>query len=160
MTPLILARHLRMSTPNSAGSSRANRARARILGDVVAVIVCLTVRDPRLDSTAGEPDREAARMMIAPVIVGRELPLAVDRSSEFTAPHDQRILQQVAIFQILDQGSARLVGVVALTDDGFREGVVVIPASVKELDEANTALGEASRSNLGRKGPAFRESGP
>src|ERR1700704_5832237 len=58
----------------------------RILGYVVAVIVSLAVGNAGLDATACHPDREATRMVIAPVIVGCQLSLRVDSPPEFPAP--------------------------------------------------------------------------
>jgi hypothetical protein len=65
----------------------------RIFHDVVAVIVGLALADAGRDAAAGEPHGEAARMMIAPVIVRGELALAIYRSAKLAAPDDQRVLQ-------------------------------------------------------------------
>ena len=46
-------------------------------------------------------------MMIAPVIVRSQFALAVDRAPKFAAPDDQRVVQQPALFQILNQRRAR-----------------------------------------------------
>src|SRR5262245_59935308 len=50
----------------------------RILGDVVGKVSGLAEGDSRFDASAGHPDGEAPRVMIAPVVVGGELSLAVD----------------------------------------------------------------------------------
>src|SRR5579872_1441693 len=63
----------------------------RVLHDVVAEVVGLAVRDARLDARAREPVDEAARVMVAPVVAPRQLPLAVRRAAEFAAPDDQRL---------------------------------------------------------------------
>jgi len=41
----------------------------RVARDVVAEVVGLTVRDARLDAAAGQPDGEAARVVVAAVVV-------------------------------------------------------------------------------------------
>src|SRR6185503_13346795 len=112
---------------------------------VVAVVVGLAERNSGLDSAAREPDREASRMMIAPVIVGGQLALAVDRPAELAAPHHQRVLQQPALLQILNQRGARLIGVAALPGYLLGQIVVLVPSTVEELDETHAALGQAPR---------------
>jgi hypothetical protein len=42
-----------------------------ILGDVVAELVGYPMRIPAPDATSGSPKREAARVMVAPVVLGR-----------------------------------------------------------------------------------------
>ena len=69
----------------------------RVGGDVVAVVVGLAERDPA-DAAAGHPDRERTRMMIAAVVVGRQLALGYG-SSEFTGPDDQCVVQQARSFK-------------------------------------------------------------
>ncbi len=83
----------------------------RVFRDVVAEVVGLAVGDAGLDAAAGQPDREAARMMVAAVVVGRQLALAVDRAAELAAPDDERVVQQAALLEVLDEGRAGLVGV-------------------------------------------------
>jgi len=51
----------------------------RVACDVVAVVVRLADRQPRPYAAARQPDRETARVVIAPVLFGRQPPLAVDR---------------------------------------------------------------------------------
>src|SRR5881394_237879 len=86
----------------------------RVLDDVVAVIVRLAVTDARFDAAAGHPDRVAASVMVAAIVVLLDLALAIDRAAEFTAPNDKCVVQQTALLEVLDQGGARLVGVLAL----------------------------------------------
>ena len=82
-----------------------------ILDDVVAEVVRRAVGHSALDAAAGHPDGETARMMIATVIVGRQLALAIHGAAELTAPNDQRVVQQAALLQILHQRGRRLIGV-------------------------------------------------
>src|SRR5690242_11676487 len=70
----------------------------RVFGDVVAVIVGLTQRDTGLDAATRQPSGEAARVMIAAVVGGREPALAVYRSAKFAPPNDQRLIQHAALF--------------------------------------------------------------
>ena len=43
---------------------------------------------------------EAARMMIAAVVLARQLALAVDRPAELAAPDDQRVVEHAALLQV------------------------------------------------------------
>src|SRR4029453_10765229 len=87
----------------------------------------------------------AARMMIAAVVVGRQLALTVHSSAELSAPHHERVLQQAALLEILDERGAGLVGVLALSGNQLGQRVVMIPPAMKELNEADAAFGESSR---------------
>ena len=85
--------------------------------DVVAEVVGLAVGDARLDAAAGQPDGEAARMMVAAVVVGGQRALAVDGAAELAAPDDQRVVEQAALLQVRDQRGGGLVDVAALAGD-------------------------------------------
>jgi len=64
----------------------------RIGGDVVGKIVGLADGHAAPDARAGQPNGEAARMMIAPIVRQRQLTLAVHCATKLTAPHHQRVL--------------------------------------------------------------------
>ncbi len=78
--------------------------------------------------------------MIATVVVALQIALAVDRAAELTGKHDDRVVQQTALFQVAQQRRGRLVDVEALAPQLLRQNRVVIPAPVKDLDEAHTAF--------------------
>ena len=109
--------------------------------DVVAVIVGFADADARLGAAAGHPHRKAARVVVAPVVGGRQFALAVDRPTELPTPNDQRILEQASLLEVLYQRRRGLVGCLALQGDVARKIVVLIPAAVVELDESHVALG-------------------
>ena len=56
-------------------------------------------------------------MMVAAVVVRGQLALAVDRAAELAAPDDERVVEQAALLQVLDQRGGGLVGVAALAGD-------------------------------------------
>ena len=89
----------------------------RIPDDVVAEIVGRAVGDPGPDAAAGQPDGEAAGMMVAAVVVGRQPALAVDGSAELAAPDDQRVVEQPALLEVPDQCRRGAIGVAALAGD-------------------------------------------
>ena len=95
-------------------------------------------------------------MMVAAVIVRRQLSLAIDRAAEFAAPNDQRVVQQPALLQVLDQRGGRLIGVAALAGDLRWADIVLIPAAMEKLDEPHAALRQPAREQAigGESAPA------
>src|SRR6185369_12162660 len=77
-----------------------------VANDVIAEVIGFPVHHAALDTTARQPLGEAARVMVAPVVGVRQLALRIDRATEFAAPDNQRIVEQAARFQILDQAVA------------------------------------------------------
>ena len=113
------------------------------VGDVVAVVVGAAVGEAGLDAAAGEPDREAARMMVAAVVGRGERALRVRRAAELAAPDDERVVEHAALLEVDDQRGGGLIGF-ARTGWRMPSGrvAVVVPALVVELDEAHAALGQ------------------
>src|SRR5262249_32917348 len=60
----------------------------RILSNIVGIIICLPQTVPRLYASSRHPDRKAARMVVAAVIVSRHRALAIHRATEFSGPDD------------------------------------------------------------------------
>src|SRR5580658_8559672 len=86
----------------------------RVGNDVVSIFVRLAVSEAGLDTSTSHPNRKTTSVMIAPVVVLLNFPLAVNRAAKFPAPNDQRILQQPALFEVQHQRGAGLVGIGAL----------------------------------------------
>ena len=93
-----------------------------ILDDVVAEVVRLADDVAALDAGAGHPEAEAARVMVAAVVVLGERALRIDGAAELAAPDDERVVEQAALFQIGEQRGGGLVGVVALALDAASAG--------------------------------------
>ena len=83
----------------------------RILDDVVREVIGLAERDAGLDAAAREPKREAARVMIAAIVVSGQRALAVDGAAEFPAPEDERVVEQATRLQVLDERGRGLIGI-------------------------------------------------
>ncbi len=98
--------------------------------------------------------------MITAVIIGCQLALAVNPAAELTAPDNQRVVEQAALFEIENQRGRSLIGVVALTSNRLRQGQVLVPAAMDELDEPHAALGQSSSQQaiLAANVPGFRDS--
>ena len=71
--------------------------------------------------------------------------LAVGGAAKFAAPDNQCVFKQAPLFQISDQSSRSLVGITTLIAQVGLKGSVLIPAAMKELDEADTPLGHPPR---------------
>ena len=69
----------------------------------IAEFVRRAVRDAALDAAAGEEQREAEDVVVAPGA------LAHRRAAELAAPNDQRVVQHAALLEILDQSGRGLV---------------------------------------------------
>src|SRR5262249_33546632 len=78
-----------------------------ILRHIEAEIIALAERDARFHAAAGEPHCERVRMMVAPVVAAA---LHHRRAAELTAPDYERVVQEAALLQILDERGTRLVG--------------------------------------------------
>jgi hypothetical protein len=72
------------------------------VGDVVAVIIGLSVSDACFDAASSHPNREAAWVMVATVVLGRQFALAIGRTTEFATPNDQRIVQHATTLEVFD----------------------------------------------------------
>ena len=67
------------------------------------------------------------------------------RAAEFAAPHDERVLEHVALFQIGEQCVQRLIGGTAEFAMALVVEVVRVPVVVIHLHEAHAAFGETTR---------------
>ena len=79
----------------------------RVLDGVEAELVGLAEGDARLDAAAGQPHGEGVGVMVAAVVAA----LDHRRAAELAAPDDQRVVEQAALLEVLDQRGAGLVGV-------------------------------------------------
>jgi len=71
--------------------------------DVVGEVVGLPVRHTAPDPASREPEREAPWVMIAAVVLAGQFPLAVGGSAELSTPDDERVVEEAALLQVLDQ---------------------------------------------------------
>jgi hypothetical protein len=118
-----------------------------VLYDVVGVVVGFTDRCAFFHTCSGEPDGEAAGMVVAAIILLGQCALRVHGAAKLPAPDDERILEQAAPLQVLDERCGRLVGVVALGFDAVNAVGVLVPAAAIELNEAHAALGQPPGKN-------------
>ena len=91
----------------------------RILDGGAAEFVGLADADAALDAAAGQPHGEAVGVVVAAGalgVLGGRLP------AELAAPDDQRLVEQAALLQVLEQAGDRLVGVAGVRGCGCRPG--------------------------------------
>ena len=116
----------------------------RFIDDVVAKVIGRSVNGAAFDPGSSHPDAEAARVVIASVVCLGEATLTVDRSSKFTAPDDESVIEHAAHFEILDESPTRLIDVTALQREVTGEIAVLIPSTMKDLAEAHATLRHAA----------------
>ena len=117
-----------------------------VFEDVEAHFIGRAHRDAALDAAAGHPHREGLRMMIAAHAASeRHTGLDHWRATEFTAPDDERAVEQAALLEVLHKRGAGLVGVLAVVAHVALDVAVRVPAFVVNVDEPHAALDHASR---------------
>ena len=85
-------------------------------------------------------------MMVPPVVSPQSGARFDHRGpAKFTSPDNQRILEQAAPFEILNQGSASLVRLSTLPLDPPFDIAVMIPPRMVHLNEPHPAFGETPR---------------
>ena len=100
-------------------------------------------------------------MVVAAVVGGCQLPLAVIGAAELASPEHQRVIEHPALSQVSDQGRAGLVGLAALLADAAGQAAVMVPTGVIELDKSNVALGQpAGQQAVGREAARCPRVGP
>src|SRR5258708_961106 len=117
----------------------------RVLNDVVAVVIRLTVCDPRLAAASRHPNGKAARMVVPPVIGLRQATLTINGAAEFATPDDQGIVEHSPALQIGDQSIATSIGSAAEFGHIADNIGMYIPTALINLSEAHAALRHAAR---------------
>ena len=114
-------------------------------GDVEAELVGDAVGVAPFDAAAGEPEAEAAAVVIAPVIV-LQASLAIDGAAKFACADDERVFQKATLHQIFEQAGDRPVDFGSLGDAPLLHFLVMIPGIIRrDLDVPHTLLGKLSR---------------
>lgn len=113
--------------------------------NVVAVLVRFTETGACPDPATGHPDGEAARVVVSSIILGRQFALAVNGAAKFAAPYDQRVVEQAPLLEISDQGRRGPVGIATLNRNLVGKLCMLIPASMKQLDESHVTFSQTAR---------------
>src|SRR5258706_33898 len=85
-----------------------------VLGDIVGHLVGLAVDKACFDSRSRHPEAEATRVVVAAIILFRELTLAVNGAAEFSTPNHQGVFKHSSLLEVLDESEASLIDVFAL----------------------------------------------
>ena len=111
-----------------------------VLDDVVGEVICLAIDDAAFHAPAGHPEAIATRMMVASVIGRRQPALRVDGPPELATPNDERLVEEAAVLEILNESPRRAVDISGLGREDLGCERVDIPATVIDLDESHTPL--------------------
>ena len=109
--------------------------RNSVFDGVIAEFVCRTVTESGFESASSKPHRESSEMVISPVALGHGC------SPEFRSKHDDRVLQQVALFEISDERGDTLIDFLGRPCRMRLHRSMMIPVAMIHLDEANSAFG-------------------
>src|ERR1700683_2528665 len=113
-----------------------------VLG-VNAELVGRAMHRAPLDAAPREPDAESFRMMIAAIA-----PCGVRRAAELAGPEDERLVEQAALLEVLDETGDRLIGVAGVLLMPRFQVAVLVPGAVRrpwwagDLDKAHPGLDE------------------
>ena len=80
-----------------------------VFDDVISEIIGLSMDDPSLNAASRHPQAVAPRMMVSAETLLRNVTLTVSRSAEFSAPDNERVLQEAPLFEVGDQRRGGLV---------------------------------------------------
>ena len=120
---------------------------------VISKFIGLSIRSTCIDTAAGHPACEAARMVVPAVVICCEPALAVVGAPKFSAPDNQCFIEHPPLFEVLDQCSRCLVCFPGLLLDAPWQSAVVIPALMEKLDKLEPAFSQpACKQAIGRKG--------
>src|SRR5262245_23686822 len=93
-----------------------------------------------LDTGARHPHAEAGGIVVAPVVA-----LAARRPAKLAAPHHDGVLEQAALLQVGQKGADRLIDLARQRREPILEAAVRVPATVAQLDKADTRLDQPPR---------------
>ena len=69
----------------------------RVFDDVVSEIVCFAIYRSSFYSSSGHPFSETFGVVVSSVIGFRERALAIDGSTEFSTPDNQRVIEHASL---------------------------------------------------------------
>src|SRR4051794_22153356 len=95
-----------------------------VLRHIETKVIALAERNARLNAAAGKPHRKRVRMMVATIVATS---LHHWRAPELAAPNNERVVQKSALLEILHQGCAGLVRMLAIISNVVHEVTVLVP---------------------------------
>ena len=113
-----------------------------------------SVGESLLHAGAGQEHRIAGDIVIA--AIG---PLRGRLAAELAAEEHQRLVEQAAPFEVVEQGGHRLVDGMAAIDQSLVQIAVMVPTRLANLDEADAGFaqspGHDALAGKSRRGPGF-----
>ncbi len=112
-----------------------------VFGDVEPEVIGRADGLTGLDTATGHPHAEGLGVMIA-ATTAAEGGTGFDHgcAPEFTAPDDEGVVEEPALFQIVDQRGTRLIGLAAFPAQAAFDIAMVVPTAVVHTDESHAAL--------------------
>src|SRR5260370_2679625 len=123
----------------------------RLVDDLPAEVVGSAIGHSALDASAGQPNGESMRVVVAAVVRLAAHEAASHfydgRPAEFGAAYNQRLVEEPPGFQVLDEGGKRLIRIVGVLAMQLNIKMMVpgIALGVVPLHHANAALDQARR---------------
>ena len=151
VTPLVTVHQSGMVEPQQVEQSGVKVVDMdTVLGDLISQFIGPS-ECPGPDATSCEPDTEGARMMITPQTRWRGCLLDHRSTSEFSTPDDECLVEQPALFQVLDQRGRGLVDFSTPLRQRVQDILVLViesvmvPVTMVELDKTDPPLDQAPR---------------
>ena len=116
---------------------------------LVAQFVSLAVNTAAFDATAGQPHAEAVRVVVPTDVL---FILNHRQTSHFTAPVNQRRIEQPALFQILHKRGCRLIDATTDVRQARDDAAVMIPCLISgmQLHKPHAAFHQPARDQTPR----------
>ena len=127
-----------------------------LFGRIEAQLVGLADRLAGLDAAAGQPHGVGFDVVVA---ADRAAHLAHRRAAEFSAPDHQRLVEQPALLEVVEQSRTRLVDLTAGLLESFLQvlaAAVMIPFGVKQRNESRAPFDQppGQQTIVGERRPA------
>ena len=116
----------------------------RVLGRVITILIRCTVTHPTPHTSTGHPHRETLGIVVTSICGA----LSGRSSAKLTAPENQSVVQQSALFQVGQQSGDGAVNLQCVFGMSFAQVSVLIPlyecVAVSDLDEPHAGFGKAT----------------
>src|SRR5690554_6273432 len=100
----------------------------RVLLDIIAKVIGLTIYHSRFDPSAGHPYGECFWMVVSSVIIYGHSSLTVIGSAELSTPNNKGFVQHPSLLKVCYKRCGCLVGVQGLAGHFIRQITVLIPS--------------------------------
>ena len=110
-----------------------------VLDGLIAMFIGGPVTEAALYASACHPRSEALVVVVASVVA-----LSVRCTTKLTGPHDQSVLQHVALLEVGEQSRDRLIRSHRVVAQCLFEVAMLIPAAVSDFDKTHSGFGKSA----------------